>query len=116
MSPTTTPSRGEVWLADLDPTEGREQRGTRPCLIVSADPINEGPAGLVTVVPLTTTRRGVPSHVLVEPPEGGLDRPSVAMCEQIRTISKGRLTQAFNSVRPETMTQVDEALRLILDL
>lgn len=115
MTPTT-PSRGEVWLADLDPTEGREQRGSRPCLIVSADPINESPADLVTIVPFTTTRRGIPSHVPVDPPEGGLDRPSVAMCEQVRTISKERLHRSFDSLRPETMNEVDEVLRFVLDL
>jgi len=55
----------------LDPTRGHEQAGTRPGLIVSTDYFNSGSAGLVLLVPLTTTRTGIPLHVEVIPPEGG---------------------------------------------
>jgi mRNA-degrading endonuclease toxin of MazEF toxin-antitoxin module len=54
------PNRGEVWLADLNPTRGHEQEGARPVLIISTDPFNQGPAGLVFVLPLTRTDRRVP--------------------------------------------------------
>ncbi|NLJ36638.1 MAG: type II toxin-antitoxin system PemK/MazF family toxin, partial [candidate division WS1 bacterium] len=42
---TPKPSRGDIWMLDLDPTRGHEQAGKRPGLIVSADPLNHGPAG-----------------------------------------------------------------------
>ena len=56
------PIRGEVWLADLGPTRGHEQSGRRPILIFSVDVFNAGPAGLVVVLPLTSTIRNVPAH------------------------------------------------------
>ena len=76
-----TPKRGEVWVADLDPVRGHEQAGRRPVLIVSVDSFNAGPAQLVYVVPLTRTDRGVPLHVAIAPPEGGLRAPSVILCD-----------------------------------
>lgn len=57
------PARGEVWLADLNPTRGHEQAGRRPVLVVSEDLFNRGPAGLAIVLPMTSTVRDVPSHV-----------------------------------------------------
>jgi hypothetical protein len=53
-------------------------------LVVSADPLNEGPAGVVIVVPTTTTRRGLPSHVEIEPGSSGVDEISYAKCEDRR--------------------------------
>ena len=53
----SAPGRGEVWLADLYPTRGHEQAGRRPVLVVSEDLFNRGPAGLVIVLPTTSTVR-----------------------------------------------------------
>lgn len=66
------PSRGQVWLADLNPTRGHEQAGTRPVLVVSHNTFNHGPAGLVFVLPLTRTDRRIPAHIPINPPEGGV--------------------------------------------
>ena len=57
----TQPPRGEVWLADLDPTRDREQAGRRPVLIVSEDLFNHGPADLVIICPLTLDLERNPS-------------------------------------------------------
>ena len=54
------PSRGAVWLVDLNPTKGHEQAGIRPGLVVSNDIFNHGPAGLVVLLPLTTRDRQIP--------------------------------------------------------
>jgi len=112
----TNPSRAEVWLADLNPTRGHEQAGRRPVLIVSDDVFNHGPAGLVIVLPLTSTHRGVPSHVPIMPPEGGLKTPSVILCEAIRSIAKDRLVQQWGTVSPATMAVVEDRLRILLGL
>lgn len=64
------PSRGEIWLVDLNPTRGHELAGIRPALVVSVDLFNHGPAGLVVVLPLTTRLKGIPFHVEVAPPKG----------------------------------------------
>ena len=109
-------SRGEVWIANLNPTRGREQAGIRPVLVVSADGFNRGRANLAIVVPLTTTQRGIPLHVQIDPPQGGVRKTSYAMCEAVRSISTDRLERAWGVVSPETLAVVDDRLRVVLDL
>ncbi len=87
MSGVPNPSRGDVWLADLDPVFGHEQGGRRPVLVLSSDPFNSGRAGLVVVLPITTKTRALPLHILVQPPEGGLRLPSAILCDAIRSIA-----------------------------
>jgi mRNA interferase MazF len=109
--------RGEVWLADLNPTRGREQTGQRPVLIVSADPFNRSPAGLVIAIPFTTRRRGIPTHIEVTPPDGGLRETSFAMCEQVRALAADRLaSRPFGSVSSAVLRTVEDRLRLLLVL
>jgi mRNA interferase MazF len=109
--------RGEVWLAELGPTRGREQAGERPVLVVSADPINQSAADLVVAVPLTTRRRGVPTHVEVRQPAGGLPDVSFAMCEQLRSLSAERLgSRPFGSVPASVLSSVQDRLRLLFGL
>ena len=91
MSSAPSPQRGEVWLADLDPTFGHEQGGRRPVLVVSVDPFNAGLSGLVVVLPITSRVRPLPLHVPVNPPEGGLRQPSAILCDAIRSIDRRRL-------------------------
>lgn len=110
------PSRGEIWLVDLAPTRGREQTGTRPGLVISVDRFNEGPAELVVVIPITTQAKGIPFHVPVDPPEGGLDRRSFIKCEDLRSVSKGRLVRALGQVEASTLDDVDDRLRILLGL
>jgi mRNA interferase MazF len=109
--------RGDVWLAELGPTLGREQSGERPVLIVSADPINQSPADIVVAVPFATRRRGIPTHVEVRPPDGGLHDVSYAICEQVRSLAVERLGSGpFGSVPASVMRAVEDRLRLLLSL
>jgi mRNA interferase MazF len=112
----TAPTRGEVWLTDLDPTHGHEQAGKRPALVVSADPFNAGPAGLVIVLPLTSKAKGARSHVAVIPPEGGLRTASFIKCEDVRSVSVERLTKRLGAVTAPTMQAVEYRLRILMDL
>lgn len=109
-------ARGEIWVTELDPTRGREQQGTRPALVVSADPLNHGPAQLVVLVPLTRSDRGIPLHVKIDPPNGGVRGTSFAMCEAVRSVSKERLVRKWGKVDAATMHVVDDRLRIVLDL
>lgn len=111
-----TPFRGEVWMVNFDPSVGHEQGGERPALVVSSNNLNAGPAGIVTVVPMTSREKGIPSHVPVEPPEAGLKRRSFVKCEDIRTISKLRLSRRYGAVSDGTMKEVERRLRIILEL
>jgi len=110
------PSRGEVWLIDFSPTRGHEQTGTRPGLVISVDLFNHGPAGLVVVLPLTTRHRGVPLHVAVDPPEGGLRERSFIKCEDVRSVSTERLIGKWGTTAPMTLRLVEDRLRLLLGL
>jgi mRNA interferase MazF len=108
--------RGEIWFVDLAPIRGHEQGGTRPCLIISADLFNHGPADLVIVVPITSRDKGIRSHVRIDPPEGGLRTPSFVKAEDIRSVSKARLLHRSGLVLPFTLNTVLEQLRILLDL
>lgn len=110
------PNRGEVWSVDLNPTRGHEPAGKRPALVVSTDPFNHGPASLVVVAPLTTREKGVPLHVPVTPPEGGLKQPSFIKCEDVRSVSQERLIHRWGRVAPKTLAAVASRLRLLLEL
>jgi mRNA interferase MazF len=113
---TTKPSRGEVWLADLDPTVGHEQAGRRPSLVISDDRLNHSAAGLCIVIPITSKNKGQPLHVPVLPPEGGLTKPSFIKCEDMRSVAVERLLSHYGQVLPATMTAVEDRLRLLLKL
>jgi mRNA interferase MazF len=114
--PITSPVRGEVWDANLDPTLGHEQSGRRPVLVVSVDQFNQGPSGIVVVVPISSKDKHIRSHVAIEPDEGGLKVKSFAMCEAIRSISTERLGRRRGAVSDNTLDQVADRLRLLLDL
>jgi len=110
------PLRGEVWLATLDPTVGREQAGTRPALIVSDDLFNQSHAELVVVLPITSKSKNVRSHVPVLPPEGGLQVASYIKCEDVRSISIQRFGRRLGRVSAKTVNEVEQRLRIILSL
>ena len=110
--------RGEIYDARLDPTEGSEQAGSRPVVIVSRDAINAA-SPVVVIVPCTTYRPGrrlYPSQVLLRAPDGGLDVDSVALGEQLRALAKSRLGRRRGMLSPQPMAQLDQALLIALDL
>ncbi|HLY24180.1 MAG TPA: type II toxin-antitoxin system PemK/MazF family toxin [bacterium] len=110
--------RGDVYDARLDPTEGTEQAGRRPVVIVSRDAITMH-MPIVIVVPVTTyrmDRRLYPSQVLLRAPEGGLTADSVALAEQVRALAKGRLHRHRGTLSPQALRQIDHALSIALDL
>ena len=113
---TSPPSRGEIWLINLNPARGHEQVGVRPGLVVSTNIFNHGPAGLVVILPLTTRDRGIPLHVSLEPPEGGVQQQSFAKTEDIRSVSTERLIKRWGEVSPATLAAVEDRLRILLEL
>lgn len=101
---------------NLSPTRGHEQAGRRPALLVSTDQFNNGPAGLVVVVPMTTRDRRIPLHVAIDPPEGGVRERSFIKCEDVRSVSTERLETCWGRVSPQTLATVADRLRVLLDL
>ncbi len=109
------PSRGEIWTVNLESAEGHEQGGEkRSSLVVSVNEFNHGPADLVTILPITKVFKGIPFHVAVDPPEGGLVFPSFIKCEDIRSISKNRLQKRLGKVTRATMIKVEESVKMLL--
>jgi len=103
-------------MVDLDPVVGHEQRGRRPFLLISVDQMNRSRARMTIGVPLTTRDRGSELHVLIEPPEGGLERVSFAMPEKIRSISTDRLRRRLGYVSPDTVETVAKRVGILVGL
>ena len=107
--------RSEVWLVNFNPGRGNEQKGIRPALIIQNDTGNEY-ASTTIIAAITTTRKKYPVTVLLNRMEGGLKKESMVNLAQILTIDQTRLLKRLGSVSPETMSQVDYAIRISLGL
>ncbi len=110
--------RGDVYQTVLDPTTGSVQSGTRPSIIVSRDAINASSPVLI-IVPITSRANKAklyPSHVEMKMGEAGLTADSVALCEQVRAISRTRLQSPLGRVSSQRMSQINASLKIALDL
>jgi mRNA interferase MazF len=112
----TRVARGDIWLVDFGEPVGHEQGYRRPALVVSADQFNRSRAGLVIVVPITRTRRGIASHVEVEPGDSGLAETSYAKVEDLKSVSVQRLVKLHGTASPECLHQVKRIVSLLLAL
>jgi mRNA interferase MazF len=110
------PRRGEIYEAELDPVEGHEQAGRRPLLIISIEAMNKSAAGLVIGMPMTTTDRGNPMHVRIEPTESGMTRIGFVMPEMVRSVSSGRLRRRVGFARPKTVDTAARRAGLLIGL
>jgi mRNA interferase MazF len=109
------PRRGEVWLVNWNPARGSEQAGIRPALIIQNDIGNEkSPTTIVAAI--SSAVKLYPMNVKIDPPEGGLPRPSVVKTGQILTISKERLEKRLGMISEQKMREVNRAILLSLDL
>ena len=109
--------RGEMYSARLDPTEGSEQAGSRPVVIVSRNAINAN-SRIVLAVPCTTYRgqRIYPSQTLLHSPDGGLSVDSIAMGEQVRVLSQSRLLRRLGMLSTIAIAELDQVLLIAFDL
>lgn len=112
------PRRGDVFLARLDPSEGSEQAGTRPVVVLTRDAINSN-SPVVVVVPVTDAanpKRMYPSHVWIPKGSAGLRIDSIAKTEQIRAIEVSRFVAYFGKLQDSQILQLEEAIRITLAL
>ena len=109
--------RGEIYDARLDPTEGSEQVGIRPVVIVSRNAMNAS-SSLALAVPCTTYRgrRIYPSQTILRAPEGGLEVDSIAMAEQVRVVSLARLLRRRGILGAQALARIEGALLIAFDL
>ena len=109
--------RGDIYYAELNPVIGSEQGGTRPVLIISNDTGNRhSPTVIIAAITgKTQTKAKLPTHTEVKEVEG-LDRDSIILLEQIRTIDKQRLKQYMGLMPDNIMARVDKALAISISL
>lgn len=108
-------NRGDLYSACLDPVVGSEQGGIRPVLVIQNDVGNRySPTVIVLAVTGQVNKARLPTHVPVLAGENGLQKDSVILAEQIRTLDKRRLRERIGSIGPEIMEQVSQALRISL--
>ena len=108
-------NRGDLYSACLDPVVGSEQGGIRPVLVIQNDVGNRySPTVIVLAVTGQVNKARLPTHVPVLAGENGLQKDSVILAEQIRTLDKRRLRERIGSIGPEIREQVSQALRISL--
>lgn len=111
---STSPSRGEIWLASLGAGRKGEPGKNRPVVIISADELLIGyPDEPIAIVPLSSSV--APSILRPQiDPDTGIDRPSAAICRAIRGISRSRLLRHLGAVEDRKMAEIERALGLAL--
>lgn len=107
--------RGDIYRADLSPVIGSEQGGVRPTLVIQNDIGNKYSPTVIVAAITSRDKPRLPTHIRLEGLQT-LERNSVALLEQIRTIDKSRLSEYIGSVGTETMKAVDAALAVSVGL
>ena len=100
---------------ELRPVRGHEQGGVRPAVVVSNDRFNRTPHTLCFLIPLTRTDRGVPAHLPIFPPKGGLRDTSFILCDQAKSLSVTRLLRRLGKVDQTTVERVQAMVGLFID-
>ena len=109
--------RGDIYFADLSPVVGSEQGGMRPVLLVQNDTGNRhSPTVIAAAITSQTGKARLPTHISLSGRSAGLNRDSVILLEQIRTLDKSRLRERMGRVDAGTMSAVDEALAVSFGL
>jgi mRNA interferase MazF len=117
MSKQIIPIRGEIYIANFDPTMGSEINKTRPALILQNDIANHySPVTIVAAISSHADNTVYPTEVLINPPEGGLSEESVIVLNQIRTIDKRRLVKKIGGLSLDSMEKVNKAIEISLGL
>ena len=103
--------RGDMYYADLSPVVGSEQGGIRPVLIVQNDIGNKySPTVIAAAITSQINKAKLPTHIEISATEYGLQKDSVILLEQIRTIDKKRLREKIGHLDDELMVRVNDAL------
>lgn len=109
--------RGEIWLINLDPTIGAEIKKTRPAVIVSSDAVGILP--LKIIVPITDWKDRYAQYPwmiqLTKNPKNGLSKDSAADAFQVRSVDQQRLVKCLGEVQAETIGQIVEAIKLVIE-
>ena len=109
--------RGELYFADLSPVKGSEQGGIRPVLILQNDIGNKySPTVIVAAITSQINKAKIPTHIEISAKEYGLEKDSVILLEQIRTLDKQRLREKIGKLSDYKMSFVDRAMQISLGI
>jgi mRNA interferase MazF len=109
--------RGDIFYANLSPVVGSEQGGHRPVLILQNDVGNKySPTVIVAAITSHISKAKLPTHVELPAKQFNLEKDSVVLLEQLRTVDKRRLKEKITHLNEEIMARVDEAVRISLGL
>ena len=112
-----TIKRGDIFYADLSPVVGSEQGGVRPVLIVQNDVGNKySPTVIAAAITSQNGKTNLPTHIKVDAQNCGLQKNSVVLLEQVRTIDKARLKEHMGQLDLGAMTKVNNALNISFGL
>ena len=103
--------RFEIWLVQLDPTQGSEIKKTRPCVVISPDEINHNLRAVV-IAPMTTKSRSYPTRVKVK----HNNQTGWVVIDQIRTIDKKRLLKFLGKISSRELKEVEKSLLVHLGM
>ena len=109
--------RGDIFYADLNPVVGSEQGGIRPVLVIQNNIGNQySPTTIIAAITSQLDKAKLPTHIELAKDICGLEKDSVALLEQIRTIDKRRIKEKVSSLEEPIMRKVDEALIISLGM
>lgn len=112
-----TVKRGDIYYADLSPVVGSEQGGTRPVLIVQNDVGNKySPTVIAAAITSQKYKTQLPTHISVNAGGCGLQKDSIVLLEQVRTIDKKRLKERMGNLPEEEMEKINRALSVSFGL
>ncbi len=106
--------RGQIYIADFNPVVGSEQGGIRPCVVIQNNTGNRYSPTIIVAAITAKSKKGLPTHATLK--SLGLDRKSICLLEQIRTIDKNRLLEYVGEVSEHEMEEIVEALRVSLNI
>lgn len=104
--------RGDIFYADLSPVVGSEQSGIRPILVVQNDIGNKYSPTIIAVAITSKIKNKMPTHIEIDGSKYGLDKKSVILAEQIRTLDKKRLKEKVGSLDKYTLDKVKHAIEI----
>lgn len=114
---TLTVKRGDIFYADLSPVIGSEQGGIRPVIIIQNDIGNKySPTIIIAAITSQINKAKLPTHVEISSEEYGLNKDSVVLLEQIRTIDKKRLKEKIGKMSDRDVEKVNLALMISLGI
>jgi len=109
--------KGDIFFADLSPVIGSEQGGVRPVIVIQNDVGNKySPTVIVAAITSQINKAKLPTHVEIKAGDHGLNKDSVILLEQLRTVDKRRLKERIGRMEAEAMKKVNEALVISLGI